>query len=71
MTEQEFKEKEIWNDGYATGKREQYDKVIAIIDEFAEDQLGRIILSKEDELGRIILSKRMLKDIIDEDFGWK
>ena len=60
MTEQEFKEKEIWNAGYATGKREQYDNVIAIIDG-----------CEEDELGRIIISKRMLKDIIDEDFGWK
>lgn len=54
---QEFVEKETWNDGYVTGKREQYEKIIEIIDG-----------CDADEIGRIILSKRMLIDIIKNDF---
>lgn len=53
----EFIQKETWNDGYATGKREQYNNIIEIIDGY-----------ESDELGRIILSKQMLIDNINNDF---
>jgi hypothetical protein len=53
----EFIQKETWNNGYATGKREQYDNIIEIING-----------CESDELGRIILSKRMLIDNITYNF---
>jgi hypothetical protein len=50
MTANEFREKEIWNDGYATGyasgRRETIDQLSRWID---QDELARMLAEDDDD----------------------
>ena len=79
MNEQEFRDKNIWNDGYAYGKREQYDNTITIIRKMIDDayiEINKIsgcalkpILKRDDPT--ILPVMNVLIKKLEEDFGWE